>query len=118
MDHFQYLILLGACLAVTVPLELLMGARVYRRPRRLLLALVPVLVVFVLWDLYGIAAAHWTYNPRFVTGWSLGPLPIEELAFFVVIPLCGLLTYEAVGSVLTRLRGRPQPSDAVHRSGP
>ena len=32
--------------------------------------------------------------------------PLEELVFFIVIPICGLLTYEAVGTVLKRLRGR------------
>lgn len=36
----------------------------------------------------------------------LGVMPLEELVFFIVIPICGLLTYEAVGTVLKRLRGR------------
>ena len=27
-------------------------------------------------------------------------MPLEEVVFFVVIPICGLLTYEAVGTVL------------------
>jgi hypothetical protein len=26
-------------------------------------------------------------------------MPIEELVFFIVVPICGLLTYEAVGQV-------------------
>lgn len=103
-DQFQYLILLAGCLLVTAPLEFLLRARVYRRPVRLVLAMLPVLVVFVGWDLYGIATGHWTYNRQFVTGISLGILPLEELAFFVVITICGLLTYEAVGTVLGRLR--------------
>ena len=30
----------------------------------------------------------------------LGVMPLEELVSFSVIPLCGLLTYEAVGYVL------------------
>ncbi|MFN2607294.1 MAG: lycopene cyclase domain-containing protein, partial [Acidimicrobiales bacterium] len=29
-------------------------------------------------------------------------LPLEELVFFVVIPICGLLTYGAVGRILRR----------------
>jgi hypothetical protein len=31
---------------------------------------------------------------------------VEELGFFVVIPLAGLLTYEAVGVVMARRRVR------------
>ena len=39
MDRFQYLLLMGACVAITLPLELRLGARVWRQPRRLLVAL-------------------------------------------------------------------------------
>lgn len=110
MDRYQYLALMGLCVLVTLPLELLFRARVYRRPRALLLALAPVVLVFSVWDVVGIERGHWTYNQRYVTGIEL-PLrmPLEELVFFVVIPLCGLLTYEAVGTVLgwvRRWRGR------------
>ena len=96
---------MGACLVVTLPLELVLGARVYRRFRLMVLAVLPVVVVFALWDMIGIVRHHWSYNPRFVTGIRLPfQMPLEELVFFVVIPICGLLTYEAVGSVMARSR--------------
>ncbi len=103
LDRFQYLLLMGACVAITLPLEFVLGARVWRQPRRLLRALwIPVLL-FVAWDLFAIAREHWDYNPAYVTGWELpGNLPIEELVFFIVIPVCSLLTFEAVGRVLRR----------------
>ncbi len=101
MAGFQYLLVLAGCLAVTLPLEFWLRARVYRRPVRLLLALLPVVVVFSCWDIAGIHRGHWGYNPRYVTGVQLiFGMPLEELVFFVVIPVCGLLTYEAVGQVL------------------
>lgn len=101
MNSFQYLLVLAGCLLVTLPLEFLLRARVYRRPIRLLVALLPVVIVFSVWDIVGILRGHWDYNPRFVTGVQLiMGMPLEELAFFVVIPVCGLLTYEAVGRVL------------------
>ena len=34
-------------------------------------------------------------------------MPIEELVFFIVIPICGLLTYEAVGAGAAATGGRP-----------
>ena len=105
-DHWQYAALLAGCLLITLPLELVLGARVYRRPRALAAALLPVVAVFVVWDLVGIARDHWSYSARFTTGLDLGPMPVEELAFFFVIPICGLLTYEAVGNVLSWLRAR------------
>ncbi|OBI71269.1 lycopene cyclase domain-containing protein [Mycobacterium sp. E740] len=104
MEHWQYLFVLAACLAITAPLELL-GAGVYRQPRRAAAALLPVAAVFVLWDAIAIATDIWTYNPRYVTGFDVaGVMPVEELLFFVVIPLCGLLTYNAVETILAWLQ--------------
>ncbi|MBE1552515.1 lycopene cyclase domain-containing protein [Mycobacterium sp. OAS707] len=104
MGHWQYLFVLAACLAITLPLELL-GPGVYRQPWRTVCAIIPVAAVFVIWDAVAIAAGVWTYNPLYVTGVELlGRIPIEELLFFVVIPLCGLLTYNAVEALLKRLR--------------
>ena len=92
-----YFGLLTACLVVTLPLELVLGARVYRRPRRLVLTLVPVVVVFCAWDVLAIRAGHWTWDPRQTVGVLLPwRLPLEELLFFLVVPVCALLTFEAV----------------------
>lgn len=112
MERWQYLILLGSCLVLTLPLELILGARVYRSPRRLLAALAPMLVLFLAWDLFGIWRGHWWYQQRFISGIHIGPLPLEELLFFLVIPVCGLLTYEAVGRVISLVR---QPGKLAFR---
>lgn len=97
MDRFQYLGLLGLCLLVTLPLELVLGVRVWRRPRRLWGAVWPVALGFSALDVLAIHRGTWSYSPRYTTGWTVGfGLPVEELAFFVVIPVCGLLTLEAV----------------------
>ncbi|HWC10798.1 MAG TPA: lycopene cyclase domain-containing protein [Acidimicrobiales bacterium] len=101
LDRFQYLLVMGACVAITLPLEFLFGARVWRRPRRLVAALAVPLAIFVVWDVIAIARDHWSFNPEYVTGWKLPlDLPVEEFVFFVVIPICGLLTFEAVRRVL------------------
>jgi lycopene cyclase domain-containing protein len=105
-EKWQYLIVLGLCLAITAPLELF-SPGVYRQPRRLLRAVAPVAVAFLLWDAIAIAAHVWTYNPQYVTGIAIVfRIPIEELLFFVVIPLCAVLTYNAVTAILDRGRRR------------
>lgn len=101
MDRFQYLLLMGACVAITLPLEFLFGARVWRRPRRLVAAVGPVVAVFYVWDAVAIEREHWWFADRYVTGTVLPfGVPLEELVFFVVIPVCGLLTLEAVRNML------------------
>lgn len=97
MASAQYLIVLAACVAVTLPLEVALGARVYRRPLRVAAVLLPVLAVFVVWDLIGADRGHWWWNASAVVGLRLLSLPIEEWLFFIVVPLCALLTYEVLG---------------------
>jgi lycopene cyclase domain-containing protein len=105
MDRWQYLIVLGACLAITLPLEIFRPG-VYRQAWRAARAVLPVAAVFVLWDEVAIAAHIWTYNQAYVSGVDIPfHMPIEEVLFFLVIPLCGLLTYNAVSAIL-RLRNR------------
>jgi lycopene cyclase domain-containing protein len=113
LDPFQYLLLMACCLLITLPLELVLGARVYRRIVGLTFAIIPVVIIFSIWDIVGILRDHWSYSPRFTTGWKLiFGMPIEELVFFVVVPICGLLTYEAVGQVLRLLRRRSRVDEA------
>jgi lycopene cyclase domain-containing protein len=97
--RLAYLLVLGFCLVGTAPLEVVLGTRVYARWRRLGLALAPVLAVFLSWDVLAIRAGHWDYDPAQVTGIGLGPLPLEELLFFLVVPVCAVLTLEAVRAV-------------------
>ena len=100
MRHLSYLAVLAFCLLGTLPLELWLGVRVYRRARRLLLTLLPVVAVFYLWDVYAIAAGHWSFDPAQTVGLVLpGGVPVEELLFFVVVPTCAVLAFEAVRRV-------------------
>jgi lycopene cyclase domain-containing protein len=104
MDRWQYLMVLGACLLCTIPLEFF-GKGVYRQPRRLLRSLLPVAAVFLVWDTIAVAAGVWWYNPDYILGLiAPGQLPLEEILFFVVIPICGLLTYSAVEALLPTAR--------------
>ena len=111
MDRWHYLLILAGCIVITLPLEAF-GRGVYRQPLRLLRALSPVLLVFFVWDAIAIALDVWRYNPRYVSGLTVPFMPLEELLFFIVIPLCGLLTYSAVSSVL-RILGRWRATTAV-----
>ena len=100
MGHLTYLALLVGCLVVTAPLELLLRVRVYARWRRLLLAVLPEFVVFVAWVLYAIAQGHWNYSDELTLGVRLpGGLPVEEVLFFLVVPVCSVLALEAVRKV-------------------
>jgi lycopene cyclase domain-containing protein len=100
MGQLTYLGLLAGCLVVTAPLELVLRVRVYARWRRFLLAVLPEFVVFVAWVLYAIAQGHWHYDAELILGDRLpGGIPLEEVLFFLVVPLCAVLAFEAVAKV-------------------
>lgn len=92
--------MLAFCLLGTAPLELVLHVHVYARVRRLVLTLLPVVPLFVAWDLYAVAHGHWSFDREQVLGATVpGGLPVEELAFFVVVPVVSVLTLEAVRAV-------------------
>ena len=98
--------MLAFCLAGTLPLHRIFHLNLTRQVRRVALSILPVAVVFLAWDVAATRAGHWSFDPGQTLGVRVLGLPLEELAFFVVIPLAGLLTYEAVGVVLSRAARR------------
>ena len=106
MRHLAYLSVLAGCLLAALWLEPVLKVNVLRRWRRLVLTVVPVVLVFVLWDLAAIAAGHWTFDPAQTTGVLFpGGLPLDEVLFFVVVPVCAILGFEAVRAVLRKPAG-------------
>lgn len=100
MAHLTYAALLAGCLLLTAPLELVLKVRVYARWRLLLVALAPEFVVFVGWTLYAISAGHWRYSAVRTLDVKLpGGIPVEEVGFFLVVPVCAVLALEAVAKV-------------------
>ena len=98
--HLSYLGVLALVVLGTLPLELMLGVRVWRQGRRLLLTLLPVVAVFVVWDIYAIARDQWDFDPAQTVGVLLpGGLPLEELLFFLVVPIASILSLEAVRRV-------------------
>ena len=116
VGHLTYLALLAGCLVVTAPLELLLRVRVYARWRRLLVAVAPEFAVFVVWVLYAIAQGHWDYSDVLTLGVRLpGGIPVEEVLFFLVVPLCSVLALEAVRKVTGWDAGYPAEEAEVGR---
>jgi lycopene cyclase domain-containing protein len=77
-----------------------MRARVYRRWLRLVFVLIPVVFLFAMWDAYAIANNHWYFDLDQITGYYIGlDIPLDEILFFIVIPICSILTFEAVRAI-------------------
>ncbi len=111
--HWSYVAMLLFCLAGTLPLVLFFRLQVFRRPLRVVVAIVLAASPFVLWDLWATHAGHWRFDPNQTLPWRVAGLPLEEIGFFVVIPLAAILTYETVRSMRTEGATRDRvPEDA------
>lgn len=110
MERLTYLAVLLFIFAGSAWLEIALRTRVFRRWKRLLLALSVPFVIFVIWDIWAIASGHWSIDPDRTVGVVLfGIIPIEELIFFLVVPIASILSLEAVRSVKGWPLGDEQP---------
>jgi lycopene cyclase domain-containing protein len=100
--RITYLAVLAGCLAGALWLEPVLKVGVVRQVRRLLLTVVPVAAAFLLWDLAAVHSGWWSFDPAQILGVRLAALPVEEVLFFLVVPVCAILGFEAVRKVLRR----------------
>jgi lycopene cyclase domain-containing protein len=117
--QWSYLGVMAFIFLGTVWLEFGLRTRVYRRWRRLLLVLVPVVAVFFLWDAYAIASGHWWFDEARITGVRVAlDVPVDELVFFVMVPIAAILTLEAVRSATGLLVGDEAARDSDAGAAP
>jgi lycopene cyclase domain-containing protein len=99
VSHWLYLAILAGCVVPVAALELIAQIGVLRRWRRLAVTVGAVAVPFLAWDAGAVHAGQWTFSRHWTTGVRIGALPVEEIAFFVVVPVCAVATLEAVRRV-------------------
>lgn len=106
LQHYAYVAMLVFCLLGTLPLVPAFRLRVLHQPRRLLLTILAAGTPFLLWDLWATHVGHWRFDQEQTLPWRVAGIPLEEVAFFVVIPLVAVLTFEAVKVVQGRGESR------------
>lgn len=83
---------------ILFPLVLAFDRKVHywRRFRFLVPAIVLPLLLFAAWDWLFTEAGIWSFSDAFTLGLKLGPLPLEEWAFFVAVPFGCLFIYDCL----------------------
>jgi lycopene cyclase domain-containing protein len=101
--HFGYLAMLAFTVCGSFWLELLLHVGVFRQGLRLAKTVIPVAIVFLLWDIYAVSRHEWSFDSaQLLPLRRLLGIPLEELLFFLIVPVAAILTLEAV------LKRKPQ----------
>jgi lycopene cyclase domain-containing protein len=97
---FGYLAMIGFTVFGSIWLEFVLKVKVLNRYKRAIKAILPVSLIFIVWDAYAIHQGHWRFDENQILG-IFGPfgIPLEEYLFFTVVPLAAILTIEAVRTV-------------------
>lgn len=48
---------------------------------------------FIVWDIFFTITGVWSFNPKYVSGFYLIKMPIEEWLFFIIVPYCCFFVY-------------------------
>jgi lycopene cyclase domain-containing protein len=97
---FGYLAMIAFTVFGSIWLEFVLKVKVLRRYKQAIKAILPISLIFIVWDAYAIASGHWWFDNEQILG-IFGPfgIPLEEYLFFTVVPLAAILTIEAVRTV-------------------
>lgn len=100
LSRWSYVGVLVFILIGCLWLEVALRTRVLQRWLRLLLSMVLPVAIFMAWDAYAIAQGHWWFDENRILGIRVvAGVPLDELLFFMCIPLASILTIEAVRAV-------------------
>jgi lycopene cyclase domain-containing protein len=67
-----------------------------------------ILVIYLIWDFWAVSKGSWFFDSNQILGiMLLDKLPIEEVLFFIIVPMMSVITYLA----LTKLTGWSKFSD-------
>lgn len=82
--------------AILGPLALSFDSRVhyFSKWKAVFTAAIIVAIPFLIWDYFFTLHGVWGFNSDYISGISVGNLPIEEVLFFIVVPFSCTFIYE------------------------
>jgi lycopene cyclase domain-containing protein len=92
--HFTYLLVDVATIFFPFILSFDRKVAFYKKWKHLLVGMVGTGALFVVWDILFTHVGVWSFNPAYITGYTIANLPLEEWLFFVAVPYACAFVYE------------------------
>jgi lycopene cyclase domain-containing protein len=110
--HYSYVLIFIAICAVGVNF----GFRLQfsKKLKLFLLTDSLILVIYLIWDFWAVSKGSWFFDSNQILGiMILGKLPIEEVLFFIIVPMMTVLTYSALSKLTGWGKVKEEPSDLL-----
>lgn len=93
--HYAYVLIFVAICAIGVNFGFKL--KFSKKLKLFLLTDSLILVTYLTWDFWAVSKGSWFFDSNQILGILLfGKLPIEEVLFFIIVPLMTVLTYLAL----------------------
>lgn len=108
MAHYHYALVLLFVAICAVGVNLGFRLRITHLWRVFLATDAAILLIYTAWDIWAVENHNWRFDSSQILGLRIfAGLPIEEILFFIVVPLMTVLTYLAL-SKITKKYSRAQ----------
>ncbi len=94
MSLYLYIIILIPLVPFVLSFE--KNLRFYKKWKFLFAGIFITMVPFLVWDYLFTINGLWGFNEKYILGFNLFHLPIEEILFFVVVPYASLFAFYAI----------------------
>lgn len=96
----EYLLLNIFIILVPLLLTLERNLKFYKKLRSVLISILIVSPIYIIWDSIATVRGDWGFNPKYLLGFNLFSLPLEELLFFITVPYSIIFIFETVNYYL------------------
>jgi len=110
LTHLHYAFVLAFIVLCAIAVSLGFRLRVARFWRIFFYTDLAIMVVYLAWDFWAVANKNWSFDQKQILGVRLlNRVPIEEVAFFVIVPLMTIITFLALNKLLAKTKFVQEP---------
>lgn len=105
----EYLLINLAVIIIPLILSFEKKLRFYRNFKAFGISFLIVGGAFIIWDIIAAKRGDWAFNEKFIIGFNVLGLPIEEILFFFTVPYASIFIYETFAYYLKEKEIKSDP---------
>ncbi len=97
MNHLHYSFVLIFIFICAIGVNLFFRIHIAQYWRTLLATDASILLLYLIWDTWAVENGNWYFDSNQILNVNIfGKLPIEEILFFILVPIMAIITYKAL----------------------